>query len=447
MEVASFISCKTGHDFELVTATSWPVFRRRLRGTKSIVSTSSDLGSRSGCVPLPERTRCGLLTPAGRTGTRDARCYIDCGPTALHYLHPHMGTFGVWELGVLLHDRSRRPLKVIAPPPALAKLVNNKIAFAQIVSRLFGQGFVPTTVSAWNMATLCQHVSSLAMSARMIGLKRPDAAGGDAIVVFSAGPMRGGSLHEIHDLLSNLVDGLQWNRNSELLIGCWETEVLCSPSAQLWIPTEADGPPIVEGIYTQFLSRDASVFAGAAEADLPTDLLLEIVTRSWLLARLFQKLGYVGRCSFDAVLVGEYLERSRLEFIECNGRWGGTSLPMSLMNRMFGDWRTKPYAVRTLKVEGLNRISFLRLRELLNSVLYDHRTGKGRLILTTPGLMQHQSAIAVLALGDSRQEATEYLEKAVPVLLKQALESAECQTERGDEFSALPSNANKRTRF
>jgi hypothetical protein len=76
-----------------------------------------------------------------------------------------------------------------------------------------------------------------------------------------------------------------------------------------------------------------------------------------------------------------------------------------------------------LKMEGLNRISFLRLRELLNSVLYDHRTGKGRLILTTPGLMQHQSAITVLMLGDSRQEATEYLEKAVPVLLKQALES------------------------
>ena len=183
---------------------------------------------------------------------------------ALHYLHPHMGTFGVWELGVLLHDRSRRPLKVIAPPPALAKLVNNKIAFAQIVSRLFGQGFVPTTVSAWNMATLCQQVSSLAMSARMIGLKRPDSAGGDAIAVFSAGPMRGGSLHEIHDLLSNLVDGLQWNRNSELLIGCWETDVLCSPSAQLWIPTEADGLPIVEGVYTQFLNRDTSVFAGTS---------------------------------------------------------------------------------------------------------------------------------------------------------------------------------------
>ena len=40
---------------------------------------------------------------------------------SLHYLHPHMGTFGVWELGVLLHEHSRRPLKIIAPPPALAE--------------------------------------------------------------------------------------------------------------------------------------------------------------------------------------------------------------------------------------------------------------------------------------------------------------------------------------
>lgn len=342
---------------------------------------------------------------------------------SLHYLHPHMGTFGVWELGVLLHEHSRRPVKIIAPPPALAALVNNKIAFARIVARLFGGGFVPATVSAWNMATLCQQVSKIAKSARMIGLKRPHSAGGDGIAVLEARPICQASLHEIHNLLGNLVNELQWDRNSEMLISCWEQDVLCSPSVQLWIPTKADGAPIVEGVFKQFLDRDTGVFVGAVEAELPSDLLSDISTRSWLLARLFQKLGYVGRCSFDTMLVGESLERSRLEFIECNGRWGGTSLPMSLMNRLFGESTAKPYAVRTLKVDGLKRISFSRLCELLNLAIYDRRTGRGRLVFTTPGLMHHQSAITVLAIGHSAQDATKYAENSVPALLRQVVES------------------------
>jgi hypothetical protein len=165
------------------------------------------------------------------------------------------------------------------------------------------------------------------------------------------------------------------------------------------------------------------VFAGAVEAQLPSELLRDIATYSWLLARLFQLLGYVGRCSFDFVLVGESLDRSRLEFIECNGRWGGTSLPMSLMNRLFADCQVRPYAVRMLKVDCLKRIPFLRLCELLKPALYDHRTGKGRLILTTPGLIHHQSAIAVLGLGETTEDAAQYVEKTVPVLLQQAVNS------------------------
>ena len=186
--------------------------------------------------------------------------------------------------------------------------------------------------------------------------------------------------------------------------------------------------------------KDRGGRVGAVEADLPSDLLSEIATRSWLLASLFQKLGYVGRCSFDSILVGESLERSRVEFIECNGRWGGTSLPMSLMNRIFGDSTAKPYAVRTIKVERLNRISFSRLCELLNLELYDRRTGQGRLVLTTPGLMHHQSAIAVLALGDSRQDATEYVEKSVPALLRQIAES-DAGTSGSDDDQLAASSA------
>lgn len=351
----------------------------------------------------------------------------------LDYLHPHMGTFGVWELGALLQQHSRRPLKVIGAPPALSRLVNHKVTFADVVSQLLGRRFIPLTASVWNMATLCERVADLAVSARMIGLKRPRSAGGDAIVILPAGLLRGQSLQEINLVLEPSVRRLQWTGDSDLLINSWETDVLCSPSAQIWIPTEADGPPIVEGIFAQLLDYHATVFVGTVEAELPSDLTREFATYSWLLARLFQRLGYVGRCSFDAILVGESLEHSRLEFVECNGRWGGASLPMTLMNRIFGDWRTKPYAARVLKVEGLSRIAFPRLLQLLRSDLYDRHTGRGRLIVTTPGYLYQQSAISVLALGESRRDASEYLCRAVPVLLKRAVESGVAVAENDGE--------------
>src|SRR6185369_15296038 len=117
--------------------------------------------------------------------------------------------------------------------------------------------------------------------------------GGDGNSVLATELIRRLPLREIHDLLDGIADRLQWDRNSELLVSRWEQHVLCSPSVQLWIPTRADGLPIVEGIFKQFLDRETGVFAGAVEADLPGDLLAEIATRSWLLARLFQKLGYV----------------------------------------------------------------------------------------------------------------------------------------------------------
>jgi hypothetical protein len=217
------------------------------------------------------------------------------------------------------------------------------------------------------------------------------------------------------------------------LVDAWETNVLCAPSSQLWIPVAADGLPIVEGAFAQFLDQEGTVFVGAARAELPADLTREFVTCSWLLARLFQELGYVGRCSFDAILVGESLHCCRLEFVECNGRWGGTSLPMTLMNRIFGDWQAKPYAARVLRIEGLSRVAFDQLLQLLGPVLYDRRSGAGRLILTTPGRVQHQSAVSVLGLGSNRQDAIHYVDHSVPVLLRQAVESAAAPAASDDD--------------
>ncbi len=328
----------------------------------------------------------------------------------LAYVHPHMGTFAVWELASLLRTETRCPLGVLAPPPRLTRWVNNKVAFAETVTRLFGAEFIPRTLSAWSISVLARRITELLPEAEAIGLKLPDSAGGCGNVVLPTAPMRGKSLSELQQILRSAAARIEWRGERELLVDVWEPRVLCSPSAQLWIPPETEGPPIVEGLFQQVTEGIAGLFIGTVPAQFPSDLQQQIVDRCWLLALVYQRLGYIGRCSFDLILIGLDLSNCRVEFIECNGRWGGTSLPMMLMNRLFGDWASQPFAMREFHhVPGLENVSFEQLLMSFNDVLFDVRSRQGSLIFYNPGRLTHQSGVSALLLGSTSQQAVERL--------------------------------------
>jgi len=344
----------------------------------------------------------------------------------LTYLHPHMGTSSVWVLAVLLHRASRRPVKVIAPPPGVARWANHKLAFAETVTRLFGPAWRPRTEAAANYATLAHHVAALAAASRVLGFKLPDSAGGGGNVVLDATPFRHMPLRAIRTELKERLRPLRWTGRDRLLVGSWEADVLGAPSAQLWIPPAGQGPPVVEGLFEQILTDREGHFQGCTKANLPEALAREMATRSWLLAALFQRLGYVGRCSFDLILVGAELASARLEFLECNGRWGGTSGPMTLMNRLFGTWTSQPYATLECHFPGLDRLQFIDLLEGLGPELYDRRTGRGEILLYNPGRLVSRSGIQYLALGPTWEEAARRARIEVPERLRQVV------AERGD---------------
>ncbi|MFY9255367.1 MAG: hypothetical protein WAO83_18090 [Fuerstiella sp.] len=318
----------------------------------------------------------------------------------LEYLHPHMGTLPVWELATLLRKSSRRPLQVIAPLPALTQWTNDKVAFTQTVTRLFGEGAVPESDSAWNESTLVPKLREIAEHCGFVGIKLPDSAGGDGNIVIDASEIRGKSLSKILELVHSRMPQTR-NHNSRLLIDAWQTDVLCSPSVQTWIPPVADGPPIVEGIFEQATVGANGQFVGHQPAQFPHTLTEQIAERSWLLASLYQRLGYVGRCSLDLILVGKDTGSCHIEFIECNGRWGGTSLPMTMLNRVLGDYGCQPYVSQIVNVPGFERLSFADLAAALSHDLYDTRTGNGSIILFNPGRLKAQSGIDVIDLGGS----------------------------------------------
>jgi hypothetical protein len=197
-------------------------------------------------------------------------------------------------------------------------------------------------------------------------------------------------------------------------VGSWEQKVLLSPSVQTWIPPLGSRDPVVEGIFEQTLARQVGRFKGAAPAALPQGLRDEIAERAWLVAVLFQRLGYVGRCSFDLILVGDRLSRCQVLFVECNGRWGGTSLPMTLMNRLFGRWNARPYAAREVQVPDLERLGFDDLLQGLEDVLFDARSGRGRVIPYNPRHLQAAGTLDAIVLGRSWAEARRWLDDDLP---------------------------------
>lgn len=366
-------------------------------------------------------------------------CYEDAGVRQylvdrirqgeLTYLHPHMGTLAVWELAALLSEDAGRPLRVIAPPPRLSRWVNNKVAFAEVVRRMFGTDSIPKTESAWNLSMLAARVRELAEESTSLCLKLPDAAGGGGNVLLNTARLRGRNLSDIEHIIRQAVRRIEWNGERELLVDVWESNVICAPSVQLWIPPEDENEPVVEGIFEQVLEGDGA-FTGTVPAALPEDVAGEIANRCWLLGRLFQRLGYIGRCSFDLILVGRDITECRPEFIECNGRWGGTSIPMMLMNRLFGDWKSQPFAVRVFHhIAGLERISFPGLLSRFESDLFEIRTGSGSLIFYNPGRLHYQSGISVIALADTVENAVARLRDDVePVLRSLANTPAPCRS-------------------
>jgi hypothetical protein len=340
----------------------------------------------------------------------------------IRYVEPYIGALPVWELAALVSDAAGMPLRVLAPPPSITKWVNDKVAFAGVVREVFGDELLPETTHAGSFAKAAEQVRALADHAQMLSVKLPDSIGGGGNLVLEAARVRGRSLEQIAGVIKERFNGGAARLDRELLISAWETDVHSAPSGQLWIPPVADGPPVFEGIFEQRLQGTEGMFVGSRPAELDDSLQQEIVDRCWVLARLFQELGYVGRCSFDLLVVGDPDGgTASLRFIECNGRWGGASTPMTLMNRLFGDWRWQPYATNDCRVEGLDGIEFEDLREALDDELYDARTGRGSYILLNPAKMQARSGITVIALAEAWHRASEMAEACFPEAVRARL--------------------------
>jgi hypothetical protein len=331
-------------------------------------------------------------------------------------IHPYMGNESVWELARALAVEASSEVSVIGPAPPITELANDKASIAEITSEAFGEEALVRTERSSDACAIASALQRFAKDSRRVGLKRTRCASAMGNRVFTSSELASLPEEEVLALVRRFLEDTEWDGLEEVLIVDWE-DTDCSPSTQLWIPPIETGRPVrLDGVYEQILEGDAKVFVGSRPSTLPEPVNRRLAQVSLAVADVLQELGYVGRCSFDFLVIGDPAGDFAVKLTECNGRWGGTSTPMSLVDRLFPSARPM-YRAQDFIHPTLVGMPFEELLLRIGAEVFDPRTGNGRFIFYNVGPLARFGKLDVIALGRSAGETDEALLELLPRLL------------------------------
>ena len=348
----------------------------------------------------------------GRALAELSRVAAEAGGLAIH---PYMGSQPVWELARTLSAHAGVPVRVLAPHPAVTWFANDKAHVSDVAAALCSDGVlgaapIVETRTATEPQALADHLRELSGRHRRVALKMTRCASAMGNHLFDASAIRALDAPALLAAVSGFLTAKEWQVGQPVLAVAWES-TRSSPSTQCWIPPEGAGDPYVEGVYEQLLQGDEQMFLGSIRSELGADLDGRLGQASLRIARVYQRLGYVGRCSLDFIVVGDCAH-----LVECNGRWGGTSTPMHLMDRLFPAGRPA-YRARDYVDPALVGCPLAELLERLGDTLYDARTRRGRYVVYNVGCLLPHGKLDVIAIGEDLDDAAHALEEQLPALL------------------------------
>ncbi len=331
-------------------------------------------------------------------------------------IHPYMGIESVWKLGRLVAAESGVRVGILGPPPPITWAANDKGAFSELVSLVLGEDYLVETYRSADVKELADRLLQLTASYRQVALKRLRCASAMGNAVFESSALSELERPAIEAEIRAFLDRTEWDGVEEVLAVAWEDTEL-SPSTQLWIPPLGGGEPRLDGIYEQILKGTRRIFVGSRPSSLPQPVHEDLGASSLRVAAGLQALGYVGRCSFDFLLVGDPDGDFVLRFVECNGRWGGTSTPMALLDRLLDGRSRPPYRAQDFIHSDLVGVGFGDILEAVGEEAFDPVIGRGRFIFYNVGPLAGFGKLDVIALGRSQSEAEAGLEEDLPRLL------------------------------
>ncbi|MDH3665229.1 MAG: hypothetical protein OEU92_35310 [Alphaproteobacteria bacterium] len=320
-------------------------------------------------------------------------------------LMPYMGSGGAWAIAGRIAQRSGVPVRVAAPPPRLTERANDKLWFGARVADVLGRQALPPAHRAYGPSAMIGLLRWLAKRYPSVAVKLPNSASSKGNFVFEAAQLLSMSAKRLMNEVMATLDRSGWRRRFPVQVTAWERPILASPSAQLWLPEKEAGDPAIEGVFEQRLAGRIARFSGAEPSTLPESWIRRLASESGRLGFFLQQLGYVGRCSFDAIILGDDLEHAELHWIECNGRWGGVSIPMTLMNRLTGDWTKRPFIVIDITSKDQQAEPFSDFVTRMKAGLYGIGGRQNGAIVLSPTRIETGSGHLMAIAGEAIEEA------------------------------------------
>lgn len=328
-------------------------------------------------------------------------------------VHPYMGVEDVWELASRIEARADAPCYVLAPTPEALWIANDKARLTEIARELDLDDVLAETHIHTDAAGLARSLEEFATRHDRVALKRTRCASAMGNRVFDSKVLRGHTHAELVALVEDFLAQTEWKGDEDVLVVEW-IDATSSPSSQLWVPARADVDQDVrvDGLYEQLLIGDQGMFLGSQPSTLPDAVEAQMRDISIKICEAFRARGYLGRCSFDFVI--DRQDRARLT--ECNGRWGGTSSPMYLVDRLVEGVRPA-YIAQDLEHEGLVGKRFPEVLELVGAELFDVSTQRGRFIFYNVGPLTGKGKLDVISLGKDPADAARGVQEVLPALL------------------------------
>ncbi|MEC9476126.1 MAG: hypothetical protein VX764_03730 [Planctomycetota bacterium] len=330
-------------------------------------------------------------------------------------IEPYMGIEATWQLAAQLSADSGSTVQVIAPPPEVTWVANDKALFSELVTDLLGEDALVVTRTATDVPTLANHLREISVGVKRVAIKRPRCASAMGNRLLNSEDLKDLDDASLQKMVAELLASMSWPDGEEVIACVWE-ETDLSPSTQWWISPTGIAAPRIDGIYEQILSGEEKLFVGSRPSTLHDSINQALVEQSRPVVCALQELGYVGRCSFDHLVVGDPEGEHRLRITECNGRWGGTSTPMHLVDRVVKGQRPA-YRAQDFIHEDLIGVPFTEILNRIKDGLYDVRTGEGHFLLYNVGPLQLSGKFDVIGIAQDSAEADRLLTEVLPEML------------------------------
>jgi hypothetical protein len=327
-------------------------------------------------------------------------------------IHPYMAIEEVWQLARIVAREAQVEVRVIGPPPPVLWIANDKSLLSEVVTSVLDADWIVETHSATDPREMVGHLIKLAERHQKVGLKRTRCASAMGNAVYDLSMIQREPPEKILDEVRAFLERTEWACDEEVLIVAWETTDI-SPSTQLWIPPEGCGPAVVEGVYEQILEGEEKVFLGSRPSLLSAETNQLLSGASLKVGAAMQCLGYTGRCSFDFIVVEGAGGRLQVRFTECNGRWGGTSTPMRLVDRLVPGPRPA-YWAQDYMHHDLVGVGFPEILRRVGDALYDPKTRRGRYVFYNVGPLKRNGKFDVIAFGETPEEAERSIQEDLP---------------------------------